>query len=519
MDDIRIRPRQIRNAGALAERLNEVLGSVDRRVDGVEDLPAAMARFNEELERFRSSVPTADAFERSLAAIEDIRAIVVARSAELVGAVDRAENAANIVEAIAASKQGRAERGQPNGYAPLDEFGRLAKALFPTLTVADIEALADALAELQPLSPELTALAGIATQSFGRGMLEKTSGGAVRDYIGAIAAASPALTGVPTAPTPAAGTTTTQIATAAFVASALLAKLDAALVGVANGVAPLGADGKLPESVLPALAIVDTTTVASQAAMLALTAQKGDVAVRSDLNKSFILSASPATTLANWVELRTPTDAVLSVAGKTGAVALAVGDVGGLQTALDARQPLDADLTALAALTTQAFGRSVLEKANAADMRTLLGVTSAATQAFETGFWTPLVSFGTANNAFVPSYSLQLGRYMKFGSWVILGCRLQFSTNDYSASPPTGAFTITGLPFALKTLYPTTFRVTKASPPAGHLGAYLLTSGDGTTLTIRSFLGASGEATWAAAQIPASTTDVSFIFTLVLDLA
>jgi hypothetical protein len=56
--------------------------------------------------------------------------------------------------------------------------------------------------------------------------------------------------------------------------------------------------------------------------MLALTAQIGDVAVRTDVNKSFILTATPATTLANWQELLTPTDAVLSVDGSTGAVSL-----------------------------------------------------------------------------------------------------------------------------------------------------------------------------------------------------
>ena len=56
--------------------------------------------------------------------------------------------------------------------------------------------------------------------------------------------------------------------------------------------------------------------------MLALTAQVGDVAVRTDVNKSFILTASPATTLGNWQELLTPTDSVLSVDGNTGAVSL-----------------------------------------------------------------------------------------------------------------------------------------------------------------------------------------------------
>ena len=62
--------------------------------------------------------------------------------------------------------------------------------------------------------------------------------------------------------------------------------------------------------------------------MLALSAQVGDVAIRTDLSKSFILQNEPASTLANWQELLTPTDAVQSVAGKTGVVTLTKNDVG-----------------------------------------------------------------------------------------------------------------------------------------------------------------------------------------------
>jgi hypothetical protein len=61
--------------------------------------------------------------------------------------------------------------------------------------------------------------------------------------------------------------------------------------------------------------------------MLALDAQTGDVAVRTDENKCYILKQKPANTLANWVLLRTPTDLVLSVNGKTGAVVLTTSDV------------------------------------------------------------------------------------------------------------------------------------------------------------------------------------------------
>lgn len=98
--------------------------------------------------------------------------------------------------------------------------------------------------------------------------------------------------------------------------------------GTAEGNVPvLGAGGKLSEAVIPAIAITDTFVVDSQAAMLALGAQQGDVAVRTDVNKTFILKVAPATTLANWVELETPTDAVTSVNGLTGAVMLTTSEV------------------------------------------------------------------------------------------------------------------------------------------------------------------------------------------------
>jgi hypothetical protein len=92
--------------------------------------------------------------------------------------------------------------------------------------------------------------------------------------------------------------------------------------GAVNGLAELDGSGLVPTHHLPALAITTTQVVNSQANMLALTAQVGDVAVRTDVNKSFILTATPATTLGNWQELLTPTDAVLSVDGSTGAISL-----------------------------------------------------------------------------------------------------------------------------------------------------------------------------------------------------
>lgn len=98
--------------------------------------------------------------------------------------------------------------------------------------------------------------------------------------------------------------------------------------GQPNGYAELDANGLIPTEQLPPITITETYVVNTQAAMLALSAQVGDVAIRTDLSKSFILQNEPASTLANWQELLTPTDAVQSVAGKTGVVVLTKSDVG-----------------------------------------------------------------------------------------------------------------------------------------------------------------------------------------------
>lgn len=110
----------------------------------------------------------------------------------------------------------------------------------------------------------------------------------------------------------------------------LALKEDKAAKNVASGYAGLDSSGKIPESLLPAIAITEPFPVENEEEMLDLVAEVGDVAIRSDVNKTFILAASPASTLENWIELRSPTDAVQSVAGKTGVVTLEADDIDGL---------------------------------------------------------------------------------------------------------------------------------------------------------------------------------------------
>lgn len=85
--------------------------------------------------------------------------------------------------------------------------------------------------------------------------------------------------------------------------------------------------GTVSSAQLPPLAINETSVVADQTAMLALTAQRGDMAIRTDNGKTYVLSTDSPGTLADWKEI-TASGAVVSVAGKTGTVTLVKADVG-----------------------------------------------------------------------------------------------------------------------------------------------------------------------------------------------
>lgn len=76
----------------------------------------------------------------------------------------------------------------------------------------------------------------------------------------------------------------------------------------------------------PPLLVTEVFTVASQAAQLALTAEEGDIAIRTDLNKSYAHNGGTSGTMADWSELLTPTDTVLSFNGRIGAIVPQVGD-------------------------------------------------------------------------------------------------------------------------------------------------------------------------------------------------
>lgn len=104
--------------------------------------------------------------------------------------------------------------------------------------------------------------------------------------------------------------------------SEVIARLDAqgkiATSALPSSVVQKGADGKIDASVLPSIAIIDSFPVPNEASMLGLQCERGDIAIRTDLGRSFILTDLPPSKLSNWREL-TSTN-VTSVNGQVGAI-------------------------------------------------------------------------------------------------------------------------------------------------------------------------------------------------------
>lgn len=160
--------------------------------------------------------------------------------------------------------------------------------------------------------------------------------------------------------------------------TALNAKISNSQKGVANGVAALGADGKLPVSQLPPLAVNETFVVNSQAEQLALVAERGDMAFRTDqANTPYVLTTDDPAVFANWRTLdKTLSDSLaalnvltpaadripfftgaltagLQVLTTVGKALLSAADKLAGRTAIDAaKSGANSDITSLTALTT-----------------------------------------------------------------------------------------------------------------------------------------------------------------------
>lgn len=95
-------------------------------------------------------------------------------------------------------------------------------------------------------------------------------------------------------------------------------------IGQPNGITPLDADGKVPSAFLPPIASRETYVVGNESEMLSLTAVQGDMAIRTDLNQTFVMQCTDPSSLDSWVLLPNPANPtpVTSVNNKVGNVVL-----------------------------------------------------------------------------------------------------------------------------------------------------------------------------------------------------
>ena len=128
-------------------------------------------------------------------------------------------------------------------------------------------------------------------------------------------------------------------------------------MATANGVATLDGNGKLPSSQVPSLAIVDTYVITNAADRITLAqADRGDVAIASAENKSYILQTEPYSVLSNWQLIQTPDSPIQSVNGQVGNVSLTTTDIseGTRPYYTDSRVASNAAVTANTAKVTNA---------------------------------------------------------------------------------------------------------------------------------------------------------------------
>lgn len=199
--------------------------------------------------------------------------------------------------------------------------------------------------------------------------------------------------------------------------------------GIANGYASLGSNGKIPNNQLPALAISETFVVSSQAAMLALSgAEEGDVAVRTDISESFILTATPASTLSNWQELLTPTAPVQSVNGQVGNVNLTTTNIteGTNLYYLDARVSANSDVVLNSALRHAAVSLGATNGLSLSGQQLSLGLSSgSSTGSLSSTDWTTFNNKQPAGN-----YAL-VSQIPTPSNYITNGTSLQTSSNFY----------------------------------------------------------------------------------------
>jgi len=230
--------------------------------------------------------------------------------------------------------------------------------------------------------------------------------------------ASPALTGTPTAPTAAVGTNTTQLATTAFVNSEIANDAPTKTGGGASGTWGINITGSSGSTTGNAA----TATALATARTISLT---GDVSGSASFDGS--ANASITATVAD--------DSHNHV----------ISNVDGLQTALDGKQPLDGDLTAIGGLAgTSGLLRKTAANTWSLDTAAYSTTTGTVTSVSGTGSYNGLSLSGTVTG----SGSLTFGGTPS-GTWPISVSGSSASTTGNAATATTlqTARTINGVSF------------------------------------------------------------------------
>ncbi len=103
-----------------------------------------------------------------------------------------------------------------------------------------------------------------------------------------------------------------------------------------NGYVGLGSDGKISTSYLPGVTLNSVSTMSTEEAQLGLSAVSGDIAIRTDQNKSYVFNGGTAGDMSDWNELLY-TSAVTSVNGKSGNVTVDIADISKLDSTLNSK--------------------------------------------------------------------------------------------------------------------------------------------------------------------------------------
>jgi len=203
----------------------------------------------------------------------------------------------------------------------------------------------------QPLDADLTAIAALSTQAFGRSLLTQADAPTAMETLGALAASEK---------------------------------------GAANGVAPLGADSKIASTYLPAY--VDDVLEFANLAAFPATGESGKIYVALDTNKTYRWSGSAYAVVSETLALgETSSTAYRGDRGATAythsqatgnphgttfaqiaSIPAALDAIDGLTPAAD-RIPYYTGANSAALAPLSAFGRSLIDDADAATARATIG--------------------------------------------------------------------------------------------------------------------------------------------------